>query len=356
MRFLAQGKHTVHADATHAKSKGEGAVTANYEGDALDDYPRRQLPNVPYWSESFAYWAYSAENDFDLYVHYQRQVADPGIWKGMMVLMMSNGDAFVAKSFGRQADPTGPGPMGMYGKCLEAGKSHWFQFDGAAQRVKQADMWKGVLTDGIVEPLFIEVEFDALCPLWQLNPDDLKKHEAEVMHMHYEQPYRTHGLLRFGGTSRQFTGVGYRDHSYGPRNFTKMGDGQLLYGIFPSNRAYWFFTVRAQDGTYLCREGGMAVDGKLHPIEIVDTPLHMPLILGEQSSIDYTFRSVLGESTVRVTYTGRGMPFTLTPPAEEIIGTVGGFDKVPRAYWEANTNSEWDGEIGLGSAQGGIWR
>ena len=113
-------------------------MTLGYEVDVQDDIPRKAIPtDVPFWSESFAFWAYPSENNFDLYVHYQRQVKDPGIWKGMLILLLDDDEALVMKTFGRQTDPLGPGPLGMYAKCHEPGKRWSFQFDGVAQRVKR---------------------------------------------------------------------------------------------------------------------------------------------------------------------------------------------------------------------------
>lgn len=323
-----------------------------------DDLPRSVFPtDIPFWSESFAFWAYPSENDFDLYVHYQRQVKDPGIWKGMLILLLDNDEALVTRAFGRQFDPTGPGPSGMYGVCEEPGKRWRFHFDSAAMRVKQSDMWKGVLVDSIVEPLKVDVEFEAMAPLWCLDPDNLKSQDANaMMHMHFEQAYRTKGVLKFGGEVREFAGFGYRDHSYGPRNYKKMGESQIVYGMFPSNRAFWFITGRTPEGEYAHCEGAISIDGKMYPITVEDPPYHLDLITGARDSIDYILTSELGEAKVTLRYTGRGMPFTISPPAEEVIGARGGFDKVPQAYWEAHMTSEWDGEIGVGSAQGTVWR
>jgi hypothetical protein len=333
-------------------------MALGYQVDSTDDLPRSEIPTgIPFWSESFAYWAYPWENDFDFMVHYQRQVADPGIWKGMLCFLIDNEEALVIKKFGRQADPMGPGALGMHAICREPGKKWLFQFDGAAQRVKQADMWNHELRDGIVEPLFAEIEFDALSPLWSLDPTNLKTAGSNaMMSHHYEQAYRTKGLLRFGGRERRFEGAGYRDHSYGPRNYKRMGPSQIVFGMFPSNRAFWFITGRTPEGEYAHCEGAVSIDGELYPIKLDDPEFHGVLITGEKKVVDYVLKSEIGEHNVRITYTGRGMPFTLTPPAEEVLGAVGGFDKVQQAYWEAHISAEWDGEKGVGSAQGTIWR
>ncbi|MDB5967736.1 MAG: hypothetical protein JWQ90_186 [Hydrocarboniphaga sp.] len=320
-----------------------------------DDLPRKSIPaGIPFWSESYAFWVYPDDHRFDLYIHYQRQVADPGIWKAMLVLLLDNGEALVTKSFGRQADDAGPGPAGLNVRCLEPGRRWALRFDAAAQRVLQADLWKSELRDGIVEPLFVEFELDAIAPVWSLDSQNLQKQEA-MMSSHDEQAYRSKGVLRFGGRELTFTGAGYRDHSYGPRNYKRMGESQIVLGVFPSRRAFWFITGRTPEGVYAHCEGALAVDGKIYPLKVEDPPFHLDLLKGKES-MDYVLNSELGKIRICVRYTGRGIPFSLTSPAEEVIGAVGGFDAVKLAYWEMQILSTWDGEVGVGSAQGTICR
>lgn len=328
------------------------------EIDPLDDLSREVFPtDIPFWSESAAFWAYPEERDFDLYVHYQRQVDDPGIWKSMLVLLLKDGDALVMKSFGRQPDKNGQGGHEMHSKCLEPGKRWRFRYDSAAQRVKQADLWKGLLTDGIVEPLFLDIEFTAIAPLWRLDPENLEDHGNDVMmHVHYEQAFRTDGVVRIGGKERHFKGHGYRDHSYGPRNYTRMGPSQIVYGLFPSDRAFWFITGLTPEGEYAHCEGAIAVDGTIYPAEISNPPFHGDIVTGGKEYIEYVLKTELGEARIKVRYAGMGIPFSLKPPAEERIGAEGGIENVKQAYWEANLISEWDGEEGIGSGQGTIWR
>lgn len=319
-----------------------------------DDLPRKQIPsNIPFWSESYAFWAYPKEGDFGVYVHYQRQAADPRVWKCMTVLLLDDGSAYVMKAFGPQADDRGPGPETMQGLVLDPGIKYRFQFDGCAQRVQQSHLWEHELRDGVVEPVCIEFELDAVAPLWCMNASRLKQQSA-AMHAHYEQAHLAKGRVIIGLKERQFEGYGYRDHSYGPRHYADMGEGNIVFGVFPSGRALWFLYTEKQDGTPGICEGAISVDGKMESAEIVAPPLSVKLL--EKPELNYLFRARSGEVDLKVTYLGRGIPFTLKPPAEEIIGSVGGFGTLTQAYAELQIQLEWDGEIGLGSTQPAIIR
>lgn len=317
-----------------------------------DDYPRTTFPDVPFWTESYAHWAYPKEGDFGIYVHYQRKATDPRIWKCMTTLLLDDGSAYVMKAFGPQADDSGPGPSTMKTTIRSPGENYHFVMDGCAMKVNQEDLWNGELRDTVVEAVCIDFELDALAPLWCMDASRLKAQSNAAMHAHYEQAHTSTGLIRLAGGQRKFEGYGYRDHSYGPRTYNNMGDGNLVFGVFPSGKALWFMYTENADGSAGICEGAVYCDGLLEPAQIESPPLAVKLL--REPNLKYRFRTPSQEVNLNVTYLGRGMPFTLVHPAEEIIGSVGGFSALKQGYCELNLQLEWNGEIGYGSAQSTI--
>lgn len=80
--------------------------------------------------------------------------------------------------------------------------------------------------------LDFDVTFDAETPAHLFPSMDAK--QASAASDHYEQSGRVRGTLRLGNDTRRLDGRGQRDHSWGPRDWSGVGEWTWLSGQFAS--------------------------------------------------------------------------------------------------------------------------
>ncbi len=88
----------------------------------------------------------------------------------------------------------------------------------------------------------IDLAFEATTPMYMF-PELAAKNVKSPASDHYEQSGLVTGTLKFHGKEKTINGTGQRDHSWGPRDWSGIGDWEWLSGQFESGWGFNFWAV-----------------------------------------------------------------------------------------------------------------
>ncbi|WP_026927043.1 DUF7064 domain-containing protein [Granulicoccus phenolivorans] len=318
----------------------------NPTGLAADiELPMPNPPETPLWTENYCYQAWDTEQDLGVWAHLSRMPYDTSLWRETVIVFLPDGQYFLARGFGHGAHPGGPGSCGLKLTVEEPFRRMRLQFNGSGRYVTQADVNAGSLTDGRALPLTFDLTFTAAAPLWDMGKH-LVNHRAFTMH--HEQPTRATGEITTFGERYEPAATfglreagGVRDHSRGPRDFTRRHS--WCNAVFPSGRSFNILATRDnENGSVMAMgyisDGESFTDFEITPDFLTDPddpftvrPLHLTTGDGQQITIDV---EVL-----------RALPMEQYRPNDLAFGA--GRLGVNRLY-EGRARYTWDGETVYG--------
>jgi hypothetical protein len=304
-------------------------------------------PEVPGWSENLQLIVNDGRAGVAFYVHFSRMVDDPGIWEGILVCYLPGGQLRVSRSFSRPST-TGVASDGQLTLSPIEPLRHWrLQFDGMARILTREEGAAGPVTQGPVQPLGLVLDVQCITPPWGVGSDHPGGDTVDAMHgqswarVHLEQACQVSGQLWAGGSAIAIEGMGMRDHSCGPRDYSGMRREAWANAVFPSGRTFCGLWVEVE-GAPPFAHGFVYEDGGLHTMDSFRPP-PLTSALGEPTSFTVGFTSPLGDAEVHGRMT-HSMAFTLEYPCRMPLG--------PRPTGpvpvEGPASYTWDGERGDG--------
>jgi hypothetical protein len=302
-----------------------------------DELPHAIRPDVPLWSENYAFVGYAPDPGIGLFVHIGRAPHNPDLWRGTTVVMEPDGGLLVSKSLGLR-DEHGPGNTILAGECLEPFKRWTVRHAGRAQRSTRALAAHGLITGGRTASLEYSVTFDDLHPVWDLT--DWMREQAWG-HAHVEQGGTLRGTITIDGRTTAFDGTGFRDHTLGPRNFASLNRTCWAHAEFPSGRVFCALRIWSPDDQVVLNQGFTWTAGEMALLE----PGAMPTITSSDGA-PHSFAVELGDTEI----TGEvlhSMAFMLDEPNDLLLGTDLS-RPTTKVIVEAPCRYAWDGEHGYG--------
>ncbi len=311
--------------------------------------PARELPHppagTPNWSENYLFQGYDPNAEVGFYHHLGRQPADPRIWRGAFAACLPGGEVLAFKDYARTERERGPASAALSFHCEEPFRRWTVRYDGVARRTSSDSLRSGILRDGAMALVEMEISFEALVGPWSFGAGI----EAEAWaSFHYEQPGRITGKLRVDGRTIDLAGTGYRDHSTGPRDVSPMLSHTWVHGEFPSGRGFQAFATHSVpdqrfSSAYLLSEGA------LHPARIVDAP-SWSRADGDPVRFTVRLESDAGSAEIEARTLAQRFYWTILSPWEFVIGA----DLEARGaseLWpclETMVEYRWGGETGYG--------
>ncbi len=272
--------------------------------------------NVPYWSESFAWWTWDNLNDVGIYAHFQRHPDDLMLWRGYCAAMIGD-QVHVHHSYGRELPGRqGPGFDSCHIRVEEPHRRWRLRVDAAGIRRASSDLFHAAITDGPATPMSVDIALEMRGPVWDTghpNPET-----AEVMPAHFEQKGWCTGTIRLGERTYPIDCLGANDHSYGPRNTTKLINGSgYITCAFPSGRSLTAIVMSPETHLGYLDFG----DGKLLSATKVVLP-DIPWDAGSRGTLHVEAGTVAVDMEVEIS--NRRFVATMIPPNFEHVGLVDG--------------------------------
>lgn len=277
----------------------------------------QEIASLPNWSESLVIQVHDPGTGMAVWAHFSRMPVAPEIWEGDLVVFDEDDTLLVSRTFSRstRGDEAG-GILRM--RCLERGQRWSLAFDSMATRVTSAQSLAAPVGDGDVEHVTVDLLFEGIHPLW--SPGGVM-HSQSWGSGHVEQAGRITGQVVINGRTHSIDGHGFRDHSYGPRDYAKMIGDTWANGVFPDGTVLLALAVWADPTGSAPVRLGFFWDGQsMHELE--DTNLKMLSSLdGQPDRTRFTARYSTGAIEVDVELTHR-MGFTLQTPVGMSLGAT----------------------------------
>lgn len=294
------------------------------------------------WSENLVLQVNDPRAGVSVWAHWSRIPPKPGswdgpaIWEAVLTGYLPGGVLLTSRSFGPSpmADVASSGPAGF--RCVEPLRRWELRFTGMARRVRTADAVAGPVTDGPVEPLEVTLGFEGSHPVWDAGHGVSGSTWASA---HLEQGGRITGRMRCLDGVLDIDGHGFRDHSYGPRDYSGMAGNTWVSGVFPSGRAIVALAVWPEPSGAPASLGFVWDGSSMHDAVRVDLP---PLAAadGSPAESEISIATAAGVETLTVAATHQ-MNYSLDAPVGMILGTAG---REFITVAECPAVLRWDGE------------
>lgn len=213
--------------------------------------PTDELPHpvvdMPYWVENYLTYAFSPSNSVGVYLHFRHVPGQPGkpdLWDELLQIALPGDRYLTSRAFGPGHISRDPGRegVGRFGVCGLSYECHepfarWTKrFVGGARLISGDELRAGPVVDGPHVPVELELNIAGWGTPFDYGTSSLEQAWGKA---HYEQHHLVTGHLLVAGEHYDLDGTGLRDHSWGPREFARMGRTTWIHASFPdSGRAF----------------------------------------------------------------------------------------------------------------------
>lgn len=278
-----------------------------------DDIPHA-VRAEPGWSENYLTHAYDAEAGIGFFLHAGLVSFDDRTWNDFFVAYLPGDRFLVANGFAAGVTSRGTEGGQLKLRCEEPFQRWTKSFHGAASLVTGDELRAGPFIERGHVRLDVDLTFEALGPAFDLGALENETWSST----HYEQHMRFRGTLEFAGQRITLSGSGLRDHSWGPRDMSRIDHHAWVHGQFPDGFTFMVFYLAAVDG----KAGGHAAVSGPDGIEQAELKSPLPLLTDPADAVR-SYELVLGTSAGDITI--QAEPFqiatcSLTGPSELLFG------------------------------------
>lgn len=276
-----------------------------------DELPVAELPADPAWRENFCFDGYDRQRDVGFWIHIGRWSLDPRIWREQVLVYWPGGPYLVHRAWGVRPSDLGPSGALLDLVCEAPGRAWRLRYRGPVRRTTLEETMRGPLAEGPQELLDLDIGFSSDLPVWDMTGGMQGQAWGKF---HIEQTGRFAGTLRCGTESVAMDGLGWRDHSRGPRDMKEMGRHCWIHGNLSRGRSFALTMIdNVVDGAFVRALDKVVIwdGGRIHNATCAEPPFltdnAMPpdryaLILdyaGGRIAIDAEPRRCLPHSTSR---------------------------------------------------------
>jgi len=307
--------------------------------------PRYDIPN---WSENLLFTGVDAENGIFFYHHLGLVGGAPDVWRGDFAVCMPDGRQLLQVTFGNDESGNVISDGTLRCECIEPLKSWRITFDGAAYNTTAEINKNNFLA---VDQLPVKCKFDIR---WE---GTVPMHEAKRQgqltsgfNTRYEQAGQYYGTIEIGDERINLNGYGYRDHSVGPREYSKFTGHVWQWGVFPSGK---MFGALVMDENHELKWAApyITIDGELKEAEYVSGPWWNPDEDDfDTKEFDFVIKIEGKEHTIHGENLGYGYYWTCMNPSQLNFGMDPKRAKEEQMWLcrEIVIKWTWDGEETLG--------
>jgi len=280
---------------------------------AADDTPHQGGTEFG-WSENYLTHAYDPHAAVGFFLHAGLTSFDDRLWNDFFVAFLPGDRFLVANGFAAGVTEHGTEGGQLKLRCDEPFVRWTKSFHGAASLVTGDELRAGPFAERGHIRVDADLIFEALGPAFDLGALDNETWSTS----HYEQHMSFHGSLVFDGRRIPLSGKGLRDHSWGPRDMSRIDNHAWAHAQLPDGQTFMAFYLADVDG----KAGGHAAVGwpdRMEPAEIL-TPL--PLLTDPADAMA-SYEFTLGTSRGNLTIHGEPLQIAtcaLTGPSELVFG------------------------------------
>jgi hypothetical protein len=324
-----------------------------------DDHELPHPPaDVPLWSENYLTYTYAPAPAVGVYFHLRRLPDTSGpqpVWDAVTYISLPDNRFLVSKTFAplemQEPSPTGGrGALrigGLEWRCEQPFARWTMRLRGAARLVTGEELWAGPLQDGQHVGIDVELDVASVTPPWDYGTDELQSAFAK---RHYAQHHHATGTLRYGDQTIAIAGSGLRDHSWGPRDLSKIGH-TWIHGRVPETGRAFCITYIPERAPYPKLDDPKVADASaVYHTETIDPPVGETIT---EALEDCEFKLKMPDgrwSTVRCQVITT-LPMHFVAPSEFVVGAAAGRPGETHDYLPSFARIEWDGRVGYGYSE-----
>jgi hypothetical protein len=228
-------------------------------------------PETKHWSETRWVGSWNPNSNVGLWVHAGRCRGDLGLWWVQVVVYLPDGQLVVDRSFSRGlGEPDTPPCAGLRLEPDDKAEEWIATFDGAGESTTTAKLATHARGSGVAQPLRWTLSGKAAAPAWSpLGESDNDSQSFGDRHM--QRTAEVQGELAFGGKAYPLDGVGFVDHSGGPRSFTDHSGHLFVCAVMPGFVIH-AMTLYNMDGTPKFSGGAIIAGDTQTAVARVESP------------------------------------------------------------------------------------
>lgn len=314
--------------------------------DPADDHPHER-GDAPLWAESFLSYTYSPAADVRTWMHLAHLPGDFGLWEAVTIVILPDGRYLTTRSVS---------PARLDG-AIETGSVLWrtdspfercsIGFRGGATVVSAADLLTGPLRDGTHVGVDLAYTTTAASAAYDYGS---AIHGQSWGTGHIEQNELFTGRLRFEDKTIALAGTAWRDHSWGPRDFTRYGHHVFLNAHFPdSGRSLMIVELHGASPGKALR---LAVESNARATVREVTLVRMPStedLKDERDTYEFEVETDMGHSVITV-HVERPVPLAFLGTSQIGVGTHRSED-AHHDWVPYFSRFSWQGETGYGCVE-----
>lgn len=312
----------------------------------MEDNPLEIIPDVPLWSENYAYMITDSSQGFACFLLMGRWIPDPTVWREFLMVQMPDGRMLHHKSWGRATTrkvvsaSLAKIELGDEGDCR-------ITFDGPIAETSRGVLSQHGTRNQSLGRLTLDLSISSDVPVWNMSGHASSAEEIAGK-MHIEQVGVASGTATFGAeTVRVNRAFAQRDHSRGARDVTKFYRHCWAQGSFPERdltfNLYSMLVFGREDEPMM--NASVTQAGRRYPATITRIA-YMNSRADAMKPYAITLQSERGEMTFRTAEFVASFPTAFVSPWDIVAGafphehSVTGVEEA--VVWE------WDGLRGDG--------
>jgi hypothetical protein len=204
------------------------------------EFPAAVPLDQPDWNESYLLAGFDGAAGVGFWMHVARWRRDLGLWREVFTVALPDGTVLAHRGVGNAlAGENGPGATNYAVRVEEPGRRLTYTYRGGVHRVPATDLAQGLLINGYMTPLELDLVFEATTPVWDLHQEGGSQEFLGAAHI--EQIGRVTGTIRVGGTRYAIDAMGTRDKSMGPRKPRNLNRHHWIQGLFDNGIGFMLF-------------------------------------------------------------------------------------------------------------------
>jgi hypothetical protein len=328
-------------------------VTNHFGTHPEKDYFQSPNRDVPHWNETGFFSAYNPDQNVGVFTHVGRCQQDLDLFWSHSLIFLPDGEILADRSYGRSPNGRDVG-AGSSRIIIDEPFKQWTSiFDGHGERTSTKGLSEAVRGHGPGIAVRYEVTGIALDPVWDLVADNKNAPPAGdwAGDGHYQQNFRTTGTLNVAGKTYSLDGIGWNDHSRGPRTFATYGTHRWISAILPGATVH-AITMWDTEGNIKTATGSLFRDGHHENVSVNFPPIGD--LVGGPLEYDIILTHTSGEVTKLRAKTLNAQMLTITSDAENLNGIYWDGDDGATVHYDSMVQLTMaDGRTGYGYAERG---
>lgn len=322
-----------------------------------DELPH-DLRGTPEWNETYLDYGFSSSNQLGFWVHL-RHIPDPvavsGIWDIVMFAALPDDEFLVARidapgRWGRgEAGCDELEIAGLTWKCEEPFFRWSKSLRGAGRVVSGTELRAGPLTAGPLVPFEFDYCYETITPPWDHETGKKRAPTVETAYskFHYAQHHRFEARLRINARTFDMAGDGLRDHSWGVRDWSKMGNTTWMQGRRPDGACFSLTYTPKTPFKPELRDPKVGNADEIFFTAVTDVPLATNVA---QALADFEFTLSMPDGTATPVRgrTVTSIPMHFFSPSEFVLGAAPLYSQATHDYVVKFVELEWDGHTFFG--------